>query len=357
VVTALSLGARVVRRPVFLAALVAGASLVGYACGGRAGPGATTGPSPVPPPVGTGSGPACVDQFPLDDCVDYAIEREHVVALLEDLEQARDIRSIPVAESALGSGDPVVVTAGLRLLGPFADKSETAAARAVPLMTSPYLSTQELAASVLERSPKHAALAQQYRIGHRSTPDLDPWAKALPVDLFSMGFPPPYPNSTPFAPGDSPQSAALATTDAIDTVIAHYRTELRRDPVPWSTLEATFAARTTKTYEDLAKQIQALQVEYVKTQDPKLLEKMQELSKAASQSTESSLSKAPFPSAPTNANAQAFIAEQDGEIPIRVVVAYPEPLLGRTVVMLAWGGPKYPPKPRTPKPPKHLSRP
>jgi hypothetical protein len=349
--------ARVLGRPVFLAALIAGVSLVSYACGGRNGPGANMEPSAVPPPVGTGSGPACVDQFPLDDCVDYAIEREQVVEVLEELEQARDMRSVPVAESALGSGDPVVVTAGLRLIGPFADKSESAAARAVPLMTSPYLSTQELAASVLERSPKHAALAQQYRRGHGSQVELDPWAKALPVDLASMGFPPPYLNATPYAPGDSMLSASFATTDAIDAVLAHYRAELGREPIAFSELEAKLSAKTTQSMEDLVKQIQALQVEYAKTQDPKLLEKMQELSKAATQSQESSLSKVPFPTAPASASAKAFIAEENGPTPVRVVVAYAEPLLGRSVVILAWSAPNYPPKLRTPKPPNYGSRP
>jgi hypothetical protein len=312
----------------------------------------------VPPPTGgPGSGPACVDQFPLEDCVDYAIEREQVVALLEELEQARDMRSIPVAESALGSGDPVVLAAGLRLLGPFADKSEAAAARAVPLLTSPYLTTQRLAAAVLERSPTHAQLAHQYRIGHASEPDLDPWAKALPVNLAGMGFPPPYPNATPYAPGDSPQSAGFAMTDAIDAVLAHYRSALGREPIAYSAFEETLTARTTKTYDDLAKQMQALQAEYLKTQDPKVLEKMQELSKAATQSTESSLSRSPFPSAPTNANAKVFIAEQDGQTPIRVVVAYPEPSLGRSVVIFAWSASKYPPQPRTPKQPSFHSPP
>ena len=351
------MNARVLGRPVVLAALLASASLVSYACGGRGGPGANTGPNAVPPPVGTGSGPACVDQFPLDDCVDYAIEREQVVEVLEELEQTRDLRSVPVAESALGSGDPVVVTAGLRLIGPFADKSESAAARAVPLMTSPYLTTQELAASVLERSPKHAALAQQYRTGHGSQAELDPWAKALPVDLASMGFPPPYPNASAYAPGDSMLSASFATTDGIDAVLAHYRAALGKEPIAFSELEAKLSAKTTQSMEDLVKQIQALQLEYAKTQDPKLLEKMQELSKAATQSQESSLSKVPFPTAPTSASAKAFIAEETGPTPVRVVVAYAEPLLGRSVVILAWSAPKYPPKPRTPKPPNYRSPP
>jgi hypothetical protein len=341
---------RLLGRPVFLAALVASASVASYACGGRNGPGAASGPNAVPPPTGgPGSGSACVDQFPLEDCVDYAIEREEVVALLEELEQARDMRSIPVAESALDSGDPVVLAAGLRLLGPFADKNESSAARAVPLLTSPYLTTQRLAANVLERSPKYAQLAYQYRNGHGSEPDLDPWAKALPVNLAGMGFPPPYLKATAFAPGDSPMSFAFATTDGIDTVLSHYKSELGKEPIEFAAFEASLSARSTKSFEELGKQMQTLQAEYLKTQDPKLLEKMQELSKAATKGMESSLSKCPFPGAPTNASAKVFVVEQDGDTPIRAVVAYPEPLLGRTVVMLAWSPPKYPPAVRTPK--------
>jgi hypothetical protein len=306
--------------------------------------------------VGTG-GPACVDQFSLDDCVDYAVEREEVVAVLEDLEQARDIRSVPVAESALDSGDPVVITAGLRLLGPFADKNEAAAARAVPLLTSSYLTTQELAATVLERSPKHAGLAQQYRTGHGSEPDLDPWAKALPVDLAGMGFPPPYLGATAYAPGDSMLSAAFATTDALDVVLAHYHKELGRDPIELTALEEKLSAKSTQSMDELMKQIQALQTEYTKTQDPKLLEKMQELYKAATQGQESSLSKVPLPLPPTSLTAKAFIAEADGETPVRVVVVYAEPLVGRTVVIQGWSAPKYPPKSRTPKQPSYRSPP
>jgi hypothetical protein len=340
---------RVLCRPVFLAALVAGASLASYACGGRNGPGAVSGPNAVPPPTG-GEGPACVDQLPLDDCVDYAIEREEVVTLLEDLEQARDMRSLPVAESALESGDPVVLAAGLRLLGPFSDKSEPASARALPLLASPYLTTQRLAAAVLERSPRYAPLANQYRAGHGSEPELDPWARALPVNLAGMGFPPPYPKEASWAPADSQQSAGASTTDPVDTVLAHYERELGKKPIEWAPFEASMAARTTKSFEDLGKQMQELQAEYVKTQDPKILEKMQELSKSFGKGMDSSLSKAPFPSAPTNTAAKVFVAEQDGDTPLRVVVVYPEPLVGRTVVMLAWSTSKYPPQVRTPKP-------
>lgn len=346
---------RAVRRPVFLAALVAGASLTSYACGGRNGPGAA-GPDAVPPPTrGPGSGSACVDQFSLDECVDYAIEREQVVELLEELEGARDMRSIPVAESALESGDPVVLAAGLRLLGPFSDKSEAASARALPLLTSPYLTTQRLAAAVLERSPKYAQLAYQYRNGHVSEPELDPWAKALPVNLAGMGFPPPYVGATPFAPGDSPQSSAFATTDGIDTVLSHYRTALGREPIEWTAFQTSIAARDTKALEDLGKQMQELQTEYMKTQDPKLVEKMQELSKNATKGMDSSLSKVPFPGAPTNANAKVFVVEQLGETPIRAVAAYPEPLLDRTVVIFAWSAMKYPPQVRSPKPRNYAS--
>jgi hypothetical protein len=171
-----------------------------------------------------GSGPACVDQFSVDDCVDYALERESVVETLEDLEAARDQRSIAVGESALSSGDPVVVTAGLRLLGPFAGSNPQIADLAAPLLTSPYLTPSRLALATIRSAPKYNEIVQQYQTGHpNSEPDVDPWAAAPALDYAGVGFQGPYPNGSPYVPCDSPISIGFATNDSVDTVIARAR--------------------------------------------------------------------------------------------------------------------------------------
>ena len=342
---------RVVVRPSFLAFVALCASLGSHACGAaRNGGGAEHAGNAPPGASPTGNGPACVDQLPLEDCVDYAYEREQVVELLAELEQARDQRSIPVAAAGLDSHDPVIVTASLRLIGPFAGQDASVADKAALFMTSPYVATHQLAAAVLDRSPKHGSLAQQYRAGHSGSDlDVHPWTKNPPLELARVGFAGPYPNAAPYAPGDSSISAGFATTDAPDAVLAHYRHALQRDSVPFADLEAQLAQRTQQGYEEFGKQLQALQAEYMKTQDPKVLEKMQALGKSMNEGAQSALAAAPFPQGPARAAARVFVAEQAGTAPVRVVVVYPEPLVSRTIVMYAWSAPKYPPLPRTPK--------
>lgn len=299
-----------------------------------------------------------MDQLALDDCVDYAVEREVVVEMLEDLERARDQRSVPVAEVALTSADPVVTAAGLRLLGPFAASSESATDLAAPLLTSPYVMTNQLAAEVLSRSSKYAVLAQQYRTGHvGGEQEVHPWAKTAALDYTQVGFSGPYPNATPYAPGDSAVSVGLATTDGTESVLGYFRKALGRDPVALGEVEAALATQASQKFDELGKQTEALVQEFQRTQDPKLMERVRQLSAEASASRESSLTIAPFPQGESRGTAQVFVAEQYQQVPTRVVVVYREPLVDRTIVMFAWSGQKYPPVSRAPKPMTARSRP
>ncbi len=290
-------------------------------------------------------------EIPLDDCVDYALERENVVELLGDLEASRDQRSIPVAEAALGSSDPVVTEAGLRLLGPFASGNEHVADVAAPLVASPYVASNQLAARILRGSQKYSGIAQQYDAGHSRSDagDIDPWARWASVDFAKVGFRGPYPGSTPYPPCDSPMSIGFATSDAPDAVVAHYRKELGREPMAFAELPPLLSQRATQAYDEAMKQVQPLQEEFARTQDPKVLERMQEVMRGIESATRSSLAQAPFPSGPAQSSAKAFVAEQDPSGPERVVVVYTEPVSNRSVVMLAWSAPKYPPIARAPK--------
>lgn len=335
-------------RPSFGAALLAGASLASYACGGAGGASrGAEGPRGAAGPAGAAAaGRACLDQLPLGECVDYALEREAVVELLEELEAARDQRSVPVAEEALGSGDPLVTAAGLRLLGPFAGSSPSAADRAAPLVASPFVATAELAAEVLARSPKHGALGAQYRTGHPSSVEVHPWQRPVPVDLTKLGFDAGYPGATPYAPADSEISAGHATPDALDAVLAHYQKQLGMAPSPLADARGALTQSDMQRVEQLSKQMQRLQEEYSKTKDAKLLDEMQALGKSFGETAQSPLTKAPFPAEDPAAPASAFVVERAGALPVRLVVVYREPLLDRTVIMHAWSPPKYPAIPR-----------
>lgn len=345
---------RAARRPSLIAALVLGVSVGSHACGGAgAGQGAQS-PGGAGP-GGAVAGQACVDQLPLEDCVDYALEREAVVEMLEEMEAARDQRSVPVAEEALSSGDPVVVAAGLRLIGPFVDKDERAAALVAPHITSPYLTTSDLAAAALSRTQKYGTLGSQYRQGHGDLTELDPWAKAAPVALGAMGFPQRYPSATAYPPGDSPTSAGFASNDPVDAVLAHYRGALSLEPIAVTELETRLQAQSTQGFEAVGKQMQALQEEYSRTQDPKLLERMQQLGQSLSTKAELSMSTAVLPLGESRADARAFVVEQLGEAPVRVVVVYREVLLARSVVLYLWSAAKYPPIPQLRKSPRQVS--
>ncbi|MBK8996979.1 MAG: hypothetical protein IPM35_14695 [Myxococcales bacterium] len=337
---------RLLLRPSVGAALVAAASLASYACGGGGGAtrGAETPAGAAAVPGSAAAGHACLDQLPLGDCVSYVLEREAVVELLEELEATRDQRSVPVAEEALASPDPLVTAAGLRVLGPFAGSSESAAERAAPLIMSPFVANADLAAEVLARSPKHVALAMQYRAGHPSSVEVHPWQRPAPVDLSKLGFDAAYAGTTPYPPGDSELSAAHATGDGLDVVLAHYQKKLAAAPAPLADVMKAVTQSDTQRMEQLSKQMQALQEEYSKTQDPKVLEKMQALGKSFGEVAQSPLTKAPFP--PETTPASAFVVEREGGLPVRLVVVYREALLDRTVVIHAWSPPKYPAIPR-----------
>lgn len=335
-------------RPSFLASLVFAASLVAYACGGSATRGARDARSPV---ERTGrQGAACVDQLPLEDCVDYAFERELAVGMLGDLEATQDRRSIPVAEVALRSRDPVVTEAGLRLLGPFAASEPRAAELAVHELMSPYVASSQLAGRIVRDSSRYAELGRQYSIGHDGPElEVDPWAKAPSLSFASVGFKGPYPSSTPYAPCDSPNSIGFATEDTVDRVLAHYRSELGVEKVALSDVQQRVALRAQGETQKVLEKMQELQLEYARTQDPKAFERMQQVSDGLSKTESAAFQKLPLPSATAAPSAQAFVAQEAAGNIERLVVVYREPLVERTIVMLAWLGPHFPPVPRVAK--------
>lgn len=296
---------------------------------------------------GSGAGNACLDQFPLGDCVDYLVEREAVVDMLDDLQSTRDRRSVPVAEAALASADPVVVSAGLSLLGPFADSSESAVERAAPHVLSPFVGTANLAAEVLNRSRKFQPLAAQYRAGHPDNDqELSPWQRSIPVDLAKLGFDSGYPGAMPYPPGESELSAAHSTRDALDQILAHYQKQLGAAPVGLAQLRSELMGNDMKRSEQMSRDMKALQDEYAKTKDPNVLKRMSELGKSFGESASSSLAKWPLPADSPTTPASTFVIERDGLLPVRVVVVYREALLDRSVIVHAWRGAKYPPVPR-----------
>ena len=286
--------------------------------------------------------------------------RRLVVASLTDgllrLEMSRDQRGAEVAMAALGVRDePEVLIAACRVLGQFPE-TPGLAEKVVPLFDNPYHSVQQIAADVVARLPDPGlnTMASKWRDNHSGVQVRTPYDQlGVPAAYDSMGFPS-YPGAQRYTPGDSDRSVGWWSPDPPSEVAQRLATTLGVDVMTyeqWTTrsqqeMVAAFTPDKAKVAE-----MQSLMEKYMKTQDAKLMERVQKLQaemsapmEQASADAEKAMTNVATPSGAA-AYDQTFylIAEEKPGHVARAVLVYRQPTVERTVIQMNWNLRDYPP--------------
>jgi hypothetical protein len=300
--------------------------------------------------------------------------RSRALEALEIAEAARDQRLV---DAVLGYFDlqdePQLHQAAGRIVELF--PSQAAATRVRPLLWSDHPISQRTAARLLEQStdPTDRHLARQWQKNHEgSARDQSPYARqpaqpdAAQVKLQR------YPGALRWAPADAATSIGLATTDPLPKVVDFYaralgatafgpdELERRRNAAMTAQGKATQAEVPDMRQDPDLLALEKLAREYQRTKDPALLRKlaaagqrMEERGKQMRKRVEDAenrthaglLQSFELPGGRDESprrTARFVVAEQRGARVVRMVAAYREETLGKTVVQLLWDPVAYP---------------
>jgi hypothetical protein len=216
---------------------------------------------------------------------------------------------------------------------------------------------QQLAARVLGQNPdpELAGVGALWSGNHGALYAEDEYSEYpdFAAHYFDMEFPE-YPDAEWFSPADSDRSVGWATTNDVATVIDWMHDELGAEPLNYQQWAEHQAAQSMAAFQavDQSKvdRVQQLTAEYMKTENPALLEQMQKLQQEiyapmenAGKVAEMGVTGVGLPSiAGVYDEARFFVAEEkDGHI-ARLVIVYPLAGLGRTVIQEAWNLVDYP---------------
>src|SRR5688572_15144368 len=143
-----------------------------------------------------------------------------LVETLEIIERSRDQRGVGGAVAALSVLDePLVLIAACRVLGKFPDTPEIAQ-KAPPLLDSPYLEVQRIAAQLLSRNPDAALvhIGEQWLANHGTAAVETPYDELdFPERYDAMRFPE-IPGAERYTPADSDRSIGWWSPDPPATV-------------------------------------------------------------------------------------------------------------------------------------------
>ena len=339
-------------RPITLAGLLAAGALAAFACGG---PGASSpngnngggGASSANPNATAGSGVAgdagatattasngpweCTSPAGYERCLEHDRLREDVLDDLEDLEASRDQRNVPIALDAVASKDPLVVAAGMRILGQFPREAGVTAA-AWPYLFSSHPIMQHLAAEIVSRGEDDAKahVAKQWKKGHSgSVSDLTPYDRDPQRDPKTWGWTA-YEGAAHYPPGDSPTTLGYSTTASPDAVVAFYANA----PGARTLTPDEFRAMVMAPINSASDQINALMAEYQRTHDQSILQKIKTVTESISKGGGMAAMNMPLPEGAVTA--KFVIAESRATKAARIAVVYAEPAIGKTVLMLSW---------------------
>lgn len=297
---------------------------------------------------------------PSDQCVLLrSLAVTYVTLALEEIERTRDQRGTAEALKALNVADePEILMAAMRVLGRFPDTPGIAEKVLPLLLDSPWLKVQEVAARLLSRvpDPAVAGLGTQWG-GHNATPYTDdPYAELppFPEHYWDMGFPE-YPEVEWFSVADSDRSVGWITTDTPEAVTSKL-SEMTGAPVlnyeAWNARSQEYLMRMFQPGANpQMDEFQALMQEYVSTQDPKVLARIESMQKDMEQASQrlkdtmdNMLVNAAQPPSYAPMEQWSFLIaeERDGRVS-RLIVVYPVPALGQTAIQMTWDLNDYPP--------------
>jgi hypothetical protein len=281
-----------------------------------------------------------------------------VVQSLDAIQDSRDRRGVAEAVAALDIDDePEVLIAACRVLGHFPDTPGSADKLTALVLQSPFLEVRRMAANVLERSPDPglAAMAGQWLQNHSllQTDDVYDELPGVSTHYAGMGFPA-YPGAERYSPADSDRSVGWSSADTPSVVAERLGKMLGVTPIDSNDWIQRTQQQMMNAYDAMDRgkmdEVQQLTEEYVKTQDPALIARIETLQqeinapmKQFSQDAEKTLDKVVTPadfSQPENI--YYFVAEEKAGHVARLVLVYPQSGLGRTVIQTAWDLRDYP---------------
>lgn len=281
-----------------------------------------------------------------------------VVEALEAIEASRDKRGVEEALAALDVDDePEVLIAACRVLGRFADTPGIADKLTPLLLESPYLEVQRMAAAVLGDNPEGdlAAMANQWSSNHDGLSSDDPYDElpAIPAHYAAMGFPQ-YPGAAWFTPADSDRSVGWWTADAPSVVAGRLSDMLgveAMDYQEWIERSQQQMMNAVQSIdESKVEELQKLIEEFARTQDAKLMERVEKLQteiyapmEQLGDTTEMTVAEvATPPGAAEPDQVHYLIAEEKHGHVARVILVYRQKVPERTVMQMAWDLRDYP---------------
>jgi len=281
-----------------------------------------------------------------------------VVESLDAIQDSRDQRGVAQAVAALDIDDePEVLIAACRVLGHFPDTPGIAGKLTALVLQSPFLEVRRMAANVLERSPDPglAAMAGQWLQNHSALPAADVYDElpGLPAHYAGMGFAA-YPGAERYSPADSDRSVGWSSADAPAVVAERLGKMLGVEPIDSNAWIQRTQQQMMNAYDSMDRgkmqEVQQLTEEYLKTQDPALIARIEKLQQEINapmeqfnQDAEKTLDEVATPadfSQPEHI--YYFVAEEKAGHVARLVLVYPQSGLGRTVIQTAWDLRDYP---------------
>jgi hypothetical protein len=283
----------------------------------------------------------------------------YVAISLEEIERSRDQRGTAEALKALNVADePEILIAAMGVLGRFPDTPGIAEKVLPLLLDSPWLKVQEMAAQLLSRvpDPAVAGIGSQWG-GHNVLPYTDdPYAELppFPDHYWDMGFPE-YPGAEWFTPADSDRSVGWITKDTPEVVTGNLSQALGVEVLNYEAWSARSQELLMQTFQppdnSQMEEMQKLMEEYMSTQDPRLIERFETLSKVAQEASDKAqerynkmlLTAAQPPTyAPMEQWSFLVAEERDGRVS-RLIMIYPVPALGQTAIQMLWDLNDFPP--------------
>ncbi|MGB7934922.1 MAG: hypothetical protein WCH04_22435 [Gammaproteobacteria bacterium] len=288
----------------------------------------------------------------------HALVVADVVEALEEIERSRDKRGVDEALAALSLDDePEILIAACRILGRFPDTPGIAEKVKPLLLDSPYFEVQKISALVFRGNPDQelAAIAGQWLTNHEDQTMEDPYDElpGIPVHFATMEFPV-YPGAVRYAPADSDRSVGWWTPDSPSAVTSRLGEALGVEVInrfQWNERTQQQMMNALKSIDQSKiDEIEKLSEEYIKTQDPKIIERMdslqkeiagpmQQMSDDAGKSVDDVIMP---PGSLESEQVYYLVAEEKAGHIARVIVVYRQPAIKRTVIQMAWDLRDYP---------------
>jgi hypothetical protein len=283
-----------------------------------------------------------------------------VVQALEEIQLSRDQRGAEEALAALDIVDePEIVVAAGRVLGYFPD-TPGIVDKAMPLLLeSPYLAVEQAAAQLLSQTqdPAIAGMGSQWSSNHGVLYTDDPYELIpdIPGHYYAMGFPG-YPDAAWYSPADSDRSVGWWVQGSPAEVSTWFAEKLGVEVMGYSQWVERSSAEMMTRYQSLMNQAgggetQQLMEQYVQTQDPALMERIQKLqaemetvSQKLQEDSDKALNNLLLPPGGVAPEDVYYIVaeEKDGHIS-RAILVYRHVGSERTVMQMAWDLRDYPP--------------